>query len=84
MPVDKQEEAMNFLSKIYQLIESDDLCDKQGIRYLGKYMRHYCYGSVNYNNLSPEQTRFIDDLFQSTSPVVKLAKDWARCQYLVD
>jgi hypothetical protein len=46
MPIDNQREAMAFMTKTYQLIDGNDVCDKQGIRYLGKYMKHYCIDST--------------------------------------
>jgi hypothetical protein len=80
MPASKQENAKDFISKIFQLINGNDLCDKQGIKFIGKYLRHYCPNSENYNNLNSQQAQFIDHLYQSVAPVVELATKWANCK----
>ena len=80
MPSTKQEEAITFLSKIYQLMDGNDLCDKQGIRFIGKYLKHYCPNSANYNKLNAEQAQFINYLLQSTALVVEQSKKWANCK----
>lgn len=79
-PSDKQDEATKFISKIFQLMYGNDICDKQGIMFIGKYLRYYCPNSINYNNLNSEQVQFIDTLLQSTTPVMELAKKWANCK----
>jgi hypothetical protein len=80
MPQEQQVTAVDFLSKISNLIEGNDLCDKQGIRYIGQYLKYYCPNSSNYNSLKPEQVAFIDYLHNSTAPIMALAKKWADCK----
>jgi hypothetical protein len=71
-------------AKIMDLRGGEDVCDKVGVRFIGKLLNHYCPGDTNFGLLPKLSQDFIKSFFSypfNDNKVINYAVKWANCDY---
>lgn len=79
MSSEEQKEFREFIIKISTLIDANDSCDKEGIKFIAQIMNSYCLNSEAYNMLSSPMQEFIKGLFLKDKEITKAAAQISNC-----
>ncbi len=81
-PEAHQEELQHLFMRFMALMDDEDTCDQEGIKYVARLYHYFCPDSEPFTTLSPEAQEGLKKVyFKFPGPVFDLARQASNCSY---